>query len=69
MDVILLQDVEKVGLKGDVVSVARGYARNYLLPRRLAEPASAGRLAELERRPCRLRERPPQPPQRVDRRW
>jgi large subunit ribosomal protein L9 len=50
MDVILLQDVEKVGLKGDVVSVARGYARNYLLPRRLAEPASAGRLAELERR-------------------
>ena len=36
MDVILLKDVEKVGLKGDVVTVARGYARNYLLPRRLA---------------------------------
>src|SRR5436190_7602010 len=49
MDVILLQDVEKVGLKGEVVNVARGYARNYLLPRRLAEPATAGRLAELQR--------------------
>jgi large subunit ribosomal protein L9 len=49
MDVILLKDVEKVGLKGDVVTVARGYARNYLLPRRLAEPATPGRLAELER--------------------
>src|SRR5215212_3113924 len=49
MDVILLKDVEKVGLKGDVVNVARGYARNYLLPRRLAEPATPGRLAELDR--------------------
>lgn len=50
MDVILLEDVDKVGLKGDVVSVARGYARNYLLPRRLAEPATPGRLGELQRR-------------------
>ena len=49
MEVILLQDVEKVGLRGDVVSVARGYARNYLLPRQLAEPATAGRVAELKR--------------------
>src|SRR5262245_37062026 len=49
MDVILLQDVDKVGLKGDVVNVARGYARNYLLPRRLAEPATPGRVAELQR--------------------
>ena len=38
MDVILLTDVEKVGLRGEVVSVARGYARNFLLPRSLAEP-------------------------------
>jgi large subunit ribosomal protein L9 len=45
MDVILLQDVEHVGLKGDVVDVKRGYARNYLLPRRLAEPATPGALA------------------------
>jgi large subunit ribosomal protein L9 len=50
MDVILLSDVEKVGLRGEVVSVARGYARNYLLPRRLAEPATPARVAELERR-------------------
>ncbi len=49
MDVILLQDVEKLGLKGDVVSVKRGYARNFLLPRRLAETATAGRVAEVRR--------------------
>jgi large subunit ribosomal protein L9 len=50
MEVILLQDVEKVGLRGEVVDVARGYARNFLLPRKLAEPASRGRVAELEKR-------------------
>ena len=50
MEVILLSDVEKVGLRGDVVDVARGYARNFLLPRRLAEPATAARVAELRRR-------------------
>ncbi|HEX2293613.1 MAG TPA: 50S ribosomal protein L9 [Gaiellaceae bacterium] len=49
MQVILLKDVDKVGLRGDVVDVARGYARNYLLPRRLAEAASPGRLEELRR--------------------
>jgi large subunit ribosomal protein L9 len=49
MDVILLQDVEKLGLRGDVVAVARGYARNFLLPRRLAEPATVARVAELRR--------------------
>lgn len=49
MQVILRQDVEKVGLRGEVVDVAAGFARNYLLPRRLAEPASAGRIAELEK--------------------
>ena len=48
--VILLQDVDKVGLRGEVVSVARGFARNYLLPRRLAETATPARVAELERR-------------------
>jgi large subunit ribosomal protein L9 len=50
MDVILLQDVEKVGLRGDVVSVSRGYMRNYLAPRRLAEEATRARVAELEKR-------------------
>ena len=50
MEVILLSDVEKVGLRGDVVDVARGYARNFLLPRRLAEPATPARVAELRKR-------------------
>ena len=50
MEVVLLSDVEHVGLRGDVVSVARGYARNYLLPRRLAEEATAARVAELQKR-------------------
>jgi large subunit ribosomal protein L9 len=49
MQLILLQDVEKLGLRGDVIDVARGYARNYLLPRRLAEAATPARVAELRR--------------------
>jgi large subunit ribosomal protein L9 len=49
MDVILRQDVEKVGLRGEVVDVARGFARNYLLPRGLAEPATPARVAELQK--------------------
>jgi large subunit ribosomal protein L9 len=50
MQVILLQDVDKIGLRGEVVDVARGYARNYLLPRRLAQTASPGALEDLRRR-------------------
>jgi large subunit ribosomal protein L9 len=50
MQVILLSDVDKVGLRGEVVDVARGYARNYLLPRRLAEEATPGRVADLRKR-------------------
>jgi large subunit ribosomal protein L9 len=50
MHVILLQDVDKVGLRGEVVDVARGYARNFLLPRRLAETATPGALKDLQRR-------------------
>jgi large subunit ribosomal protein L9 len=49
MQVILREDIEKVGLRGEVVDVAPGFARNYLLPRRLAEPAAPGRVAELEK--------------------
>ena len=49
MNVILLKDVEKLGLRGEVVNVARGYARNFLLPRNLAELATAGRVKELKR--------------------
>ena len=40
MQVILKQDIEKLGKIGDVVKVARGYARNYLLPKKLAIPAN-----------------------------
>src|SRR6266540_1900400 len=50
MEVILLNDVEKVGLRGEVVNVARGYARNFLLPRRLAEVATPAKVAELQKR-------------------
>ena len=50
MQVILLDDVEKLGLRGEVVDVARGYARNFLLPRRLAEVATPAKVAELRRR-------------------
>lgn len=49
MQIILLTDVEKLGLRGDVVDVARGYARNYLLPRRMAETATPSRVAEVRR--------------------
>jgi large subunit ribosomal protein L9 len=49
MKVVLREDVEKVGLRGEVVDVARGYARNYLLPRKLAEPATPARVSELEK--------------------
>src|SRR5919199_3800332 len=49
MDVILLQDVEQVGLRGEVVDVARGYARNFLLPRRLAQEATPARVAEVHK--------------------
>ena len=50
MQVILLEDVDKLGLRGEVVDVARGYARNYLLPRKLAATATAGALHDLQRR-------------------
>ena len=49
MKVVLREDVEKLGLRGEVVDVARGYARNFLLPRKLAEPATPSRVAELEK--------------------
>jgi large subunit ribosomal protein L9 len=50
VQVVLREDVESLGLRGDVVNVARGYARNFLLPRGLAEAATPGLLRELERR-------------------
>lgn len=50
MDVVLLKDVDKLGLRGEVVSVSRGYMRNYLQPRRLAQQASSAIVAEVQRR-------------------
>jgi large subunit ribosomal protein L9 len=41
MEVILRQEIEKLGTPGEVVKVAPGYARNYLIPRNLAVPATA----------------------------
>ena len=48
MEVILKEDVAKLGSRGDVVKVAEGYGRNYLLPRKLAIEASAGNKAVIE---------------------
>jgi len=50
MKVIFLQDVKKVGKKGDILEVAEGYARNYLLPRKLAVEATQGHLKDLEQK-------------------
>src|SRR5579864_4351463 len=50
MQVLLRQDVEKLGLRGEVVNVARGYARNFLLPRGLAEVATPALQQEVARR-------------------
>ncbi|HEY3765459.1 MAG TPA: 50S ribosomal protein L9 [Gaiellales bacterium] len=46
---ILLQDVEKLGRKGDVVHVAAGHLRNYLAPRKMAESATDARVVEVQR--------------------
>jgi large subunit ribosomal protein L9 len=48
MKVILLKDVDNLGRVGDVKDVAPGYARNYLLPRGLVVPATAGQMKRLE---------------------
>jgi large subunit ribosomal protein L9 len=50
VEVILRQDVDSLGLRGEVVNVARGYARNYLLPRGLAQAATPALVRELEKR-------------------
>jgi large subunit ribosomal protein L9 len=47
---ILLDDVESLGEKGTVVDVSAGYLRNYLVPRKLAQPATRGALEEAKRR-------------------
>jgi large subunit ribosomal protein L9 len=47
---VLLKDVAGLGARGEVVRVAEGYARNFLVPKGWAEAATAGRLKELDRR-------------------
>ncbi|HXX19277.1 MAG TPA: 50S ribosomal protein L9 [Candidatus Acidoferrum sp.] len=49
MQIILQEDVEKLGNRGQVVEVTEGYARNFLLPRRLALEASPGNMKRLEK--------------------
>ena len=49
-EAILLQDHEQLGARGTVVDVSKGYLRNYLIPRKLAEPATKGSIAAAERR-------------------
>lgn len=49
MQIILQEDVEKLGTRGEVVEVKEGYARNFLLPRKLALEASAGNMKRLEK--------------------
>src|SRR5499425_2241175 len=49
MQIILQEDVEKLGHRGDVVTVKPGYARNFLLPRKLGIEATAGNMKALER--------------------
>ena len=49
MEVILREHVENLGRRGDIVKVADGYARNYLLPRKLALPANEGNRRHVER--------------------
>jgi len=49
MQIILQEDVDKLGHRGDVVTVKPGYARNFLLPHKLAVEATAGNLKAIER--------------------
>ncbi|MBA3610052.1 MAG: 50S ribosomal protein L9 [Rubrobacteraceae bacterium] len=49
MQVILMQDVEKIGRRGDIVDVSRGYIRNFLAPRGLAEVATPAKMEEARR--------------------
>ncbi len=57
MDVILREHVEHLGKRGEIVKVADGYARNYLLPRKLALPATEGNRHHVERERAKLEAR------------
>jgi large subunit ribosomal protein L9 len=57
VQVILKQDVEKIGQRGDIVDVSRGYVRNFLVPRGLAEIATPSRLEDARREMAEAEER------------
>jgi large subunit ribosomal protein L9 len=57
MQVILKQDVEKIGQRGDIVEVSRGYVRNFLVPRGLAEVATPTKLEEARHQMVEAEER------------
>jgi large subunit ribosomal protein L9 len=57
VQVVLQEDIRKLGISGDLVEVAPGYARNYLFPRGLAVRTTPGVLKQVERRREAIRER------------
>ena len=50
MKVVLLQDVKKLGKKGDIIEVSEGYGRNFLLPRKLAAPGTSGNINDAKQK-------------------
>ena len=57
MEIILIQDVDNLGAKNEVVNVKNGYARNFLLPRHLAVECTPGNKAQLEERMKQVRKK------------
>ena len=57
MQVILKRDVDKIGRRGDIVDVSRGYVRNFLVPRNLAEVATPAKMEEAQREMAETAER------------
>jgi large subunit ribosomal protein L9 len=63
---VLLKDVEGLGESGDAIDVSPGYLRNYLIPRKLAQPATTGALEEAQRRRERAAEAEAQAAERAE---
>ena len=65
-EAVLLKEVEGLGEAGDAIDVSPGYLRNYLIPRRLAQPATKGALEEARRRLDRAEEEERRAAERAD---